>query len=567
MTLGDSRVGIDINPSGSKTIAEIKRRAADLMGAVDAIDLPGEAPGEIARLKALAMTEIESAVMWAVMAAARSEAASRLPGVAARIATTLRSFCEAVGWPRLRRLSDAIARVRESERRAAAAPKPAPAPGPALTADPQGEIHLAVTWQREIDDSGGKYPPAESGGGWLYGTSDDPRLAITLAWTEAKFDRSTRENYETLHFVTAIGEVEGKTLFVSGRCVGRVTYSNIPCDAQLYHEVHGALKEDHGGGFFTSQTTQVIVAFRRGDEHMQQSPQGDLFSAPPEPLAERYELDEAWQTTAFSIAYGGEAAADRVGEDTEAEHSAALAWDEDSLMTSCPRRCCLEEAPLAAPLHLLRGMPAAINGRSVDFLAFRRLVNQWAREQGTVFGSWMRRAVRPSLPAGPRTSSSRARRCSECPSSAWSRCATASRTCPSATATTPPSSAPRTSSWSRRVPYASCAVGVTSTAPTSRPTSMCPPTSTTPRPHRHRLPRPANYATSASPERAHLAVPARLDLTPPNPPPRRLPPRPHPASPGHTLATAPCPPANPHQAPRVASRHASATTRESRPCR
>ena len=111
-----------------------------------------------------------------------------------------------------------------------------------------------------------------------------------MAWTEAKFDRSTRENYETLHFVTAIGEVEGKTLFVSGRCVGRVTYSNIPCDAQLYHEVHGALKEDHGGGFFTSQTTQVIVAFRRGDEHMQQSPQGDLFSAPPEPLAERYEL-------------------------------------------------------------------------------------------------------------------------------------------------------------------------------------------------------------------------------------------------------------------------------------
>ena len=138
---------------------------------------------------------------------------------------------------------------------------------------------------------------------------------------------------------------------------------------------------------------------------------------------------------------------------------------------------------------------------------------------------------------------------------------------PDVTATTPPSSAPSTSSWSRRVPYASCAVGVTSTAPTSRPTSMCPPTSTTPRPHRYRLPRPANHATSASPERAHLAVPARLDLTPQNPPPRRLPPRPHPASPGHTLATAPCPPANPHQAPRVASRHASATTRESRPCR
>ena len=230
MTLGNSRVGIDFNPSGSETIADIKRRAAELIDAIDVI----QPPGEIARLKALAMTEIESAAMRAVMAAARSGAASRLPGVAARIATTLRSFCEAVGWPRLRRLSDAIARVRESERRAAAAPKPAPAPGPALTADPQGEIHLAVTWQREIDDSGGKYPPAESGGGWLYGTSDDPRLAITLAWTEAKFDRSTREKYKVLHFAAAIGKVEGKTLFVNGRCISPVykmqfTWSMRPC--------------------------------------------------------------------------------------------------------------------------------------------------------------------------------------------------------------------------------------------------------------------------------------------------------------------------------------------------
>ena len=90
----------------------------------------------------------------------------------------------------------------------------------------------------------------------------------------------------------------------------------------------------------------------------------------------RLSLDEARLKTGFSIAYGGAAPADRAGEDTEAEHSAALAWDEDSVATSCPRRCCLEEAPLAAPLHLLRGMPAAINGRSVDFLAFRRLVNQ-----------------------------------------------------------------------------------------------------------------------------------------------------------------------------------------------
>ena len=209
----------------------------------------------------------------------------------ARIATTLRSFCEAVGWPRLRRLSDAIARVRESERRAAAAPKPAPAPGPALAADPQGEIHLAVTWQREIDDSGGKYPPAESGGGWLYGTSDDPRLAITLAWTEAKFDRSTREKYEVLHFAAAIGEGGGQDAL-------RERPVHQPRDlqqhslrrAQRYLDVRGALKKDHGGGFFTIQKPQVSVAFGRGDEHMPQSPQGDLFSTPPGPLAERNEL-------------------------------------------------------------------------------------------------------------------------------------------------------------------------------------------------------------------------------------------------------------------------------------
>ena len=44
MTLGNSRVGIDFNPSGSKTIADIKRRAADLIDAVDAIEIGGEAP-------------------------------------------------------------------------------------------------------------------------------------------------------------------------------------------------------------------------------------------------------------------------------------------------------------------------------------------------------------------------------------------------------------------------------------------------------------------------------------------------------------------------------------------
>ena len=47
----------------------------------------------------------------------------------------------------------------------------------------------------------------------------------------------------------------------------------------------------------------------------------------------------------------------------------------------------------ARPLHLLRGMPPAINGCPVDFPTFRRLVRKWEHERA-VFGSWTRRAPR-----------------------------------------------------------------------------------------------------------------------------------------------------------------------------
>ena len=68
-TLGESRVGIDFNPSGDLEIAGIKRKAADLIDAVNALPAP---TGEAARVRAVAMTEIEGAAMWAVKAAARS---------------------------------------------------------------------------------------------------------------------------------------------------------------------------------------------------------------------------------------------------------------------------------------------------------------------------------------------------------------------------------------------------------------------------------------------------------------------------------------------------------------
>lgn len=77
MTRGEFCVGITFNPSSNNEVDEIKRKAADLIDAVDAItdgSQHGEAAGaERTRLKALARTDIESAAMWAVKAATKTE--------------------------------------------------------------------------------------------------------------------------------------------------------------------------------------------------------------------------------------------------------------------------------------------------------------------------------------------------------------------------------------------------------------------------------------------------------------------------------------------------------------
>lgn len=67
-TLGEYRVGITFNPSGNAIVDEIKQKAAEL------IDLIEDIPSPIiegTRLKALAMTHIEDAAMWAVKAATK----------------------------------------------------------------------------------------------------------------------------------------------------------------------------------------------------------------------------------------------------------------------------------------------------------------------------------------------------------------------------------------------------------------------------------------------------------------------------------------------------------------
>jgi hypothetical protein len=69
MTKGESRVGIDFNPSGNSQVDEIKRMAADLIDYIDGIDDSGS--GEIRRCKAEAETSAEAASMWAVKAATK----------------------------------------------------------------------------------------------------------------------------------------------------------------------------------------------------------------------------------------------------------------------------------------------------------------------------------------------------------------------------------------------------------------------------------------------------------------------------------------------------------------
>lgn len=71
MSKGEYRVGINFNPGGHAMVDEIKRRAADLIDLIEAID-PGVG-GEVARLKALAQTDIETAAMHGVKAATKPE--------------------------------------------------------------------------------------------------------------------------------------------------------------------------------------------------------------------------------------------------------------------------------------------------------------------------------------------------------------------------------------------------------------------------------------------------------------------------------------------------------------
>ena len=65
-TLGETRVRTTFNPSSNSIVEHLKMTAASFIDQIDAIEV---SDGEGARLRALAMTAVEEASMWAVKAA------------------------------------------------------------------------------------------------------------------------------------------------------------------------------------------------------------------------------------------------------------------------------------------------------------------------------------------------------------------------------------------------------------------------------------------------------------------------------------------------------------------
>ena len=67
LTLGEKRVGVRFNPSGSLAVDIIKREGADLIDIIN--DLGGPGNSQFQRWKAEALTCIETGIMYAVKAA------------------------------------------------------------------------------------------------------------------------------------------------------------------------------------------------------------------------------------------------------------------------------------------------------------------------------------------------------------------------------------------------------------------------------------------------------------------------------------------------------------------
>lgn len=70
-TIGQYRVGTSFNPSNNPTVDAIKQKAAELIDLIDGIQVTIDPPDAAVRLKHIAMTEVETAAMYAVKAATK----------------------------------------------------------------------------------------------------------------------------------------------------------------------------------------------------------------------------------------------------------------------------------------------------------------------------------------------------------------------------------------------------------------------------------------------------------------------------------------------------------------
>lgn len=68
LTYGDRAVGLSFNPSGDDAVHKIKERFADLIDDMDMLRDQCNDNSEQARLCSVAITEMQTAQMWAVKA-------------------------------------------------------------------------------------------------------------------------------------------------------------------------------------------------------------------------------------------------------------------------------------------------------------------------------------------------------------------------------------------------------------------------------------------------------------------------------------------------------------------
>jgi predicted nucleic acid-binding protein len=68
MTFGERAVGLTFNPSGDETVLALKQKAAEFIDACHALREAATDP-EVKRMYSVAITEAQTAQMWAVKAA------------------------------------------------------------------------------------------------------------------------------------------------------------------------------------------------------------------------------------------------------------------------------------------------------------------------------------------------------------------------------------------------------------------------------------------------------------------------------------------------------------------